>query len=86
LVLPVIFELPVLAFFLARVGLIDHKMLIKHSRYALVAIAILAAILTPPDLVSQVLLMLPLCLLYGVSIGVAYLARARMNRLEKAAE
>ena len=75
-----------LAFFLARVGLIDHKMLIKHSRYALVAIAILAAILTPPDLVSQVLLMLPLCLLYGVSIGVAYLARARMNRLEKAAE
>jgi sec-independent protein translocase protein TatC len=82
----VIFELPVLAFFLARVGLIDHKMLIKHSRYALVAIAILAAILTPPDLVSQVLLMLPLCLLYGVSIGVAYFARARMNRLEKAAE
>jgi sec-independent protein translocase protein TatC len=82
----VIFELPVLAFFLARVGLVDHKMLIKHSRYALVAIAILAAILTPPDLVSQVLLMLPLCLLYGVSIGVAYLARARMNHLEKTAE
>jgi sec-independent protein translocase protein TatC len=82
----VMFELPVAAFFLARVGLIDHKFLIKHSRYALVAIAILAAVLTPPDLVSQVLLMVPLCLLYGVSIGVAYLARARMNRLEKNAE
>ncbi len=38
-------------------------------------IAILAAILTPPDIVSQVLLILPLTILYGVSIGVAYLAR-----------
>jgi sec-independent protein translocase protein TatC len=82
----IMFELPVAAFFLARVGLIDHNLLIKHSRYALVAIAILAAILTPPDLVSQVLLMVPLCLLYGVSIAVAYLARARMNRLDKTAE
>jgi sec-independent protein translocase protein TatC len=79
----VMFELPVAAFFLARVGLIDHRFLIRHMRYALVAIAILSAILTPPDMVSMVFLMLPLCLLYGVSIGVAYLARARMNRLDR---
>ena len=44
------FELPVVAFFTARVGLIDHRFLIRHSRYALIAIALLAAILTPPDL------------------------------------
>ena len=79
------FELPVLAFFLARVGIIDHKFLIRHIRYAVIAMALLAAVLTPPDLVSQVLLMLPLTLLYGLSIAVAYLARSRMNRLERKA-
>jgi sec-independent protein translocase protein TatC len=77
------FQLPVVAFFLARVGLIDHRFLIRHSRYAVIFIALLAAILTPPDLISQVLLMLPLTLLYAVSIGVAYVARFRMNRRER---
>jgi sec-independent protein translocase protein TatC len=80
------FQLPVIAFFLARVGLIDHRFLIRHSRYAVIAIALLAAILTPPDLISQVLLMVPLMLLYGVSIGVAYVARFRMNRLDRDAD
>ena len=74
------FELPVLAFFLARIGLIDHRFLIRHCRYAIIAIALLAAVLTPPDLISQVLLMLPLMLLYGISIAVAYAARFGMNR------
>ncbi len=78
----VMFELPVLTFFLARVGLIDHRFLIRHSRYAIIAIALLAAVLTPPDLISQVLLMVPLGLLYLVSIAVAYAARFRMNRRE----
>jgi sec-independent protein translocase protein TatC len=82
----VMFELPVLAFFLARVGLIDHRFLIRHSRYAIVAIALFAAVLTPPDLISQVLLMVPLTLLYGISIAVAYVARFRMNRLERNGE
>jgi len=80
------FELPVLAFFLARVGVIDHRFLIQHSRYAIIAIAIFAAVLTPPDLVSQVLLMVPLALLYGLCIAVAYAARFRMNRRERNAE
>ena len=80
------FELPVLAFFLARVGIIDHRFLIRHSRYAIIAIALFAAVLTPPDLISQVLLMVPLIFLYAISIAVAYLARFRMNRLEREAE
>jgi sec-independent protein translocase protein TatC len=71
------FQLPVVIFFLARVGLIDHHFLIRHYRYAIVAIALLAAILTPPDLVAQLLLMLPLGVLYGIGIGVAYFARRR---------
>jgi sec-independent protein translocase protein TatC len=81
----IMFELPVLAFFLARVGIVDHRFLIQYSRYALIAIALLAAVLTPPDLVSQVLLMVPLLLLYGVCIIAAYVARYRMNRAERKA-
>ncbi len=81
----IMFELPVLAFFLARVGIVDHRFLIRYSRYALIAIALLAAVLTPPDLVSQILLMVPLVLLYGVCIAAAYAARYRMNRAERKA-
>jgi sec-independent protein translocase protein TatC len=73
----VMFELPVVAFFFARVGLIDHRFLIRHIGYAVIAIALLAAILTPPDLIAQVLFMVPLSLLYVVSIGVAYMARKK---------
>ena len=55
-----------------------------HLLYS--AIALLAAVLTPPDLISQVLLMAPLMLLYAASIAAAYAARYRMNRLERDAE
>jgi len=71
----VVFELPVLAFFLARIGVIDHLILLRQFRYAVMVIFIVAAILTPPDVVSQILLALPLLALYGVSICVAYFAR-----------
>jgi len=73
----VMFQLPVLAFFFARVGLIDHRFLIGHFRYAVIGIAILSAVLTPPDFVAQIFFMVPLSVLYGISIGVAYLARPR---------
>ncbi len=66
------FEMPVLTFFFARTGLLSHKTLLRFGRYAVVVIFILAAVLTPPDVVSQLLLAGPLLLLYGVSIGVAY--------------
>ena len=82
----VMFEMPVLAFFLARVGVIDYRFLIRHSRYAIIAIALFAAVLTPPDLISQILLMVPLIFLYAISIAVAYLARWRMNRAERRME
>lgn len=72
------FELPVLAFFFARVGMIDHNTLIKPWRYAIIVIVVLAAVLTPgPDVASQLLLAGPLILLYGVSIGVAFVFTRR---------
>jgi len=78
----IMFELPVLAFFLARVGVIDHRFLIRHGRYAVIAIALFAAVLTPPDLIAQVLLMAPLTVIYGLSIVAAYLARFWLHRRE----
>ena len=71
------FQLPVLTFFLARVGLIDHRLLIHYFGYAVIGLAIISAVLTPPDVISQILLIIPLTLLYGVSIGVAYAARQK---------
>ena len=68
----VCFEMPVLTFFLARTGMVTHKTLIKHARYAVLGIFIVAAILTPPDAASQLMMATPLCLLYVLSIGVAY--------------
>ncbi len=70
----VTFELPVLTFFFARVGLITHRTLMDFFRYSVVVIFIVAAVLTPgPDVASQLLLAGPLLLLYVVSIGVAYM-------------
>jgi len=69
----VVFELPVFTFFLARTGIVDHKMMIGTWRYAVVGIFIVAAVLTPgPDVASQLLMATPLLVLYVASIGVAY--------------
>ena len=67
----VAFELPVLAFFLSIAGLVDYKQLIKFFRYFVVVAFVISAVLTPPDPLSQLLLALPLCGLYGLSIIVA---------------
>ncbi|MDQ1341118.1 MAG: sec-independent protein translocase protein TatC [Campylobacterota bacterium] len=62
------FELPVVAFFLGALGLITDKTLKDFFRYAIVIIFIFAAILTPPDVLTQLLMAIPLVFLYGVSI------------------
>jgi len=62
------FELPVVCYFLALLGIIDDKMMTNFFRYAIVLIFIIAAILTPPDVISQLLMAAPLILLYGISI------------------
>ncbi|MFV0481983.1 MAG: twin-arginine translocase subunit TatC [Campylobacteraceae bacterium] len=62
------FELPVIALFLGKLGLITDKTLKDSFRYAIVLIFIVAAIITPPDVTSQILMAIPLILLYGLSI------------------
>jgi len=79
----VTFELPVVTFFLARIGMVTHRTMIGYFRYAILAIFIVAAVLTPgPDIASQLLMAAPLFLLYVASIGVAYLfGRPAENRI-----
>lgn len=67
----IIFEMPLFAFFLARMGVITAAMMRKARRYAVLGIFVVAAILTPPDVVSQLLMACPMLVLYEISILVA---------------
>jgi sec-independent protein translocase protein TatC len=71
------FELPVIMYFLAKIGIINHTLLKKQRKYAILIVVILASILTPPDVISQILLAIPLIALYEVSIWVTYLVRRK---------
>ena len=77
-----IFEMPLFAFFLSRMGLITADMMRSVRRYAILIIFIVAAILTPPDVVSQLLMAGPMLLLYELSIFIA----AMFGKKKKAKE
>ena len=70
----IIFELPMVTYFLAKLGVLKYTFMTRYRRYAIVAIFIMGAIFTPPDPISQVMMALPLILLYEVSIYVARFA------------
>mgnify|MGYP000047141225 CR=1 FL=1 len=76
-----IFELPVVVYFLARSGLITAEFMRQYRRHAIVLILVLSAIITPPDIASQILVSLPILLLYEIGIRIA--ARVVRN-MEKA--
>ena len=65
------FELPMIVYFLASIKLVTEKTLLDFFKYAIVIIFIVAALLTPPDVITQMLMAAPLIILYGVSILVA---------------
>ena len=73
------FELPVVTFFFAKLGLITDQSLKDFFRYAIVIIFLVAALLTPPDLLTQFLMAGPLLVLYGVSILVARMVNPYVN-------
>lgn len=81
----VIFQLPLLIYFLTRIGLVSPVFLRKYRRHAIVLLACVAAIITPPDVFSMILVMLPLYGLYELSIALS--ARTeRKHYKEKAAQ
>lgn len=68
-----VFEMPVISLILSRLGLINHKLLRKRFKYAILVIFILAAVITPtPDVFNMTLLAIPMLLLYEVSIWISY--------------
>ena len=64
----VAFQLPLIMVLLNRIGFLKRELVLKMRRYAIVFIVIIAAILTPPDVVSQILLAVPMWLLFEISI------------------
>jgi sec-independent protein translocase protein TatC len=67
----IVFELPVLTYFLSKIGVITPQFMRKYRRHSFIVILILSSILTPPDVMSQMLIALPLVLLYEFSIGIS---------------
>lgn len=67
----VVFQLPLFSFFLSRLGIVDAKMLRSKQKYAILLIFIVAAVFTPPDVATQLMMAGPLILLYEIGIWVA---------------
>lgn len=70
LVMGVVFQLPVIAFFLGKMGIVTSDMLANYRKHSFIAIMLVAAIITPPDLMTLILVTIPLYFLYEVSIRV----------------
>ena len=85
--LGITFELPILIFFLALFGIVDGKFLLKHFRYAVLAIFLIAAIICPtPDPIGMCLFATPMLALYFIGVAVAFLVHpARRNKNKGAA-
>lgn len=81
----VLFELPIVMYFLSKIGLVTAAFLRKGRKYALIIILIIAALITPPDVVSQILTAIPLLGLYELSIYISVVVeRNRERELQKA--
>lgn len=76
-----IFELPIIVYFLTKVGLVTPEILKKYRKISLVVVLILSAVITPPDITSQVVVALPILVLYQISI---YISKRVLKRQAKA--
>lgn len=81
----VIFELPIIIFILTKIGLVTPEGLKKYRKFSIVGILVLSAIITPPDIVSQVIVAVPILVLYETSIVISRIVLKREKRKNKTA-
>jgi sec-independent protein translocase protein TatC len=83
-----VFELPTLVYFLSKFGLITSRWMVRNFKYAVLAVFVIAAVITPtPDMVTQSILAVPMLTLYGLGILIAFFfGKERKTRREKKAE
>ena len=80
----VLFELPIIIFFLTKIGLVTPEIMRKYRKIALVVVLILSAVITPPDVASQIIVAIPVLILYQVSIYIsAMVLRKERKKAEK---
>jgi len=79
----IIFELPIIIYFLTKIGLVTPQLLKKYRKFALVIVLVLSAIITPPDIASQVIVAIPILLLYQISIYISKVVVRNQKRKEK---
>ncbi len=77
-----IFELPIVMYFLTKMGIVTPDFLIKTRKYALVIVLIIAAVITPPDVVSQIIVTIPILILYEVSIIISKIVTRQQRKRE----
>ncbi|RED38232.1 Sec-independent protein translocase TatC [Winogradskyella eximia] len=80
-----VFELPIIIYFLTKVGLVTPQILKKYRKFALVIVLVLSAVITPPDIASQVIVAIPILILYQVSIYISAAVVRNQKRKEKRA-
>lgn len=76
-----IFELPVVIYFLAKLGIVTPDFMRRYRKHAIIVTLILAAIITPPDVASQVIVSIPILILYEISIFVAKYVQSKQKEL-----
>ena len=81
-----IFELPILIFFLTKIGIVTPEYLRKYRKFALVIVLVLSAVITPPDIASQVIVAFPIIILYELSIIISKKVLARQAKRRKKAK
>lgn len=79
----IIFELPILMYILTKIGLVTPEILRKYRKFALIIVLIIAAIITPPDVMSQIIVSIPILILYEVSIYISKIVIRNQLREEK---
>lgn len=78
-----VFELPIVIYFLTKIGLVTPEILKKYRKYALVGVLVLSAIITPPDIASQVIVAIPILILYQISIYISRIVIRNQKRRER---